>query len=428
MTLLPSNLRREAKDLVVEKMWTGASWAEGPCWLPADNKLLFSDVINSAQYLLDPETRRVSLFRVHSTNGNGNCIDDINVHKRFYGFYPPELEDLADYIILTCEHGRRSVTASVPPHAIERYIETYGHDSSASPAQQQQQQQQQQQRRRGSDDDQAGLTRENAIVPPYMMITNKVVTEKFQHFRYNSPNDIVVRPGDGTIWFTDPPFGITSNKEGYQAGSQMNGCFVYCLYPTHLCTVRSRTGKDGEPLPLPGEDVGQNANSLNRLNETRHAVRIAVVDAILPNGLAFSPDGKRLYVADCSLEVYQFRDGQGEIRVYDVVDGEEREYVSERVNKEGEIEEMVTLSYREVKAVNGRTFCTISPGIPDGFRVDADGYIYTSSAHAIIVYTPDGVEVNRIEIPERVSNCSFGGKEGRDLYVTADHSIYRIRF
>lgn len=420
MTLLPSGLRREAKDLVAEKMWTGGSWVEGPCWLPSDNKLLFSDVINSAQYLLDPETKQVSLLRVHTTNGNGNCLDHVNVHKRYYGFYPPELEDMADYIILTCESGRRCVTATVPPHAIERYIEKYGHDSSASPTQQQ---------RRRSDD---GFTRQHAIIPPYMMITNKVVTEMFQVFRYNSPNDIVIRPNDGTIWFTDPPFGILSNKEGYQAGSQLNGCFVYCVYPSHLCTVKSRTGKDGQPLPLPTpeecEEVGQNADSLNRLNETRHVVRFAVVDAIVPNGLAFSPDGSKLYVADCSLEVFQFRDGQGEIRVYDIVEGEEREYVSERMNKEGEIEEKVTLSYREVRAVNGRTFCKINPGIPDGFRVDADGYIYTSSAHAIIVYSPEGVEVNRIELPERVSNCSFGGKDGHDLYVSADHSIYRIQF
>lgn len=420
MTLLPSGLRREAKDLVAEKMWTGAAWTEGPCWLPSDNKLLFSDVINSTQYLLDPETRKVSVLRSHTMNGNGNTIDHVNVHKRYYGFYPPELEDLADYVILTCESGRRSVSATVPPHAIERYVAKYGYDSSKSPAVQ---------ARRYEDE---GLSRAHAIVPPYMMITNKVVSEKFQTFRYNSPNDVVIRPNDGTIWFTDPPFGILSNKEGYQAGSQMNGCYVYCVYPTHLCRVKSRTGKNGEPLPLPTkeecEEIGQNADALNRLNETRHVVRLGVTDVITPNGLAFSPDGSKLYVADCSLEVYDFRDGCGDILVYDIIEGDEREYVSERINKEGEIEEKVTLVYREIKAVNRRSFCTINPGIPDGFRVDADGYVYSSSAHAIIVFSPEGKEVNRIELPERVSNCSFGGKDGHDLFVTADHSIYRIRF
>ncbi|KPA83661.1 gluconolactonase [Leptomonas pyrrhocoris] len=382
MTLLPKNLRREAKDLVVEKMWTGAAWTEGPCWLPSDNKLLFSDVINSTQYLLDPETKTVSVLRIHTVNGNGNTIDNVNVHKHYYGFYPPELEDLADYIILTAESGRRTVSATVPPHAIERYIAKYGNDSSKSPAMQ----------TRWRED--AGLTRAHAIIPPYMMITNKVVSEKFQTCRYNSPNDIVIRPNDGTIWFTDPPFGITSNKEGYHAGSQLNTCHVFCIYPSHLCTVKSRTGKNGEPLPLPTkeecEEIGQNADAINRLNETRHVVRLGVTDVIMPNGLAFSPDGSKLYVADCSAEVYDFRDGVAQIFVYDIVDGGEKEYVSERVNKEGEIEEKVTLSYREVKAVNRRTFCEINPGIPDGFRVDADGYIYTSSAHAIIVYTPEG--------------------------------------
>ncbi|KPI86924.1 gluconolactonase [Leptomonas seymouri] len=180
------------------------------------------------------------------------------------------------------------------------------------------------------------------------MMTNLIGSELFQAFRYNSPNDVVIRPKDGTIWFTDPPFGFLSNREGYQAGSQLNSCFVLCICPSHLCTVKSRTGKNGEPLPLPTreecEGVGQCADARNRLRETRHVVRLGLTDVIIPNGLAFSPDGRELYVADCSLEFFGFCDGRSEIVVYDIVEGDEREYVSESANKMGEVEEQVTLS------------------------------------------------------------------------------------
>lgn len=441
MTLLPGNINRSRKDLSPELMWTGTNWAEGPCWLPTEGKLLFSDVVSSAQYLLDPDTKQVELFRHHSGNGNGNAVDHVNHRHRYYGFYPPELEDLADYIVLTCEHGRRCVSASVPPHAIERYIARYGNDSSLAARTGHVAEREDSPDKKNGKNNQSsdiavadmqldGKSRATAMVPSYMMITNKIVVEKFQSFRFNSPNDIVIRPTDGTIWFTDPPYGILSNKEGYQAGSQMNGCYVYCLYPTHLCSVVERTGPKGEPLPLiPREELDSiHHTAINVLNSNYQVLRIAVVDAIRPNGLAFSPDGMRLYVADCSSEDFKFRDGRREIRVYDLIDGGEQESTAEQFTKEGAVVETVTLRYRETRAINGRQFCSISPGIPDGFRLDAEGYVYTSCADAIIVYDPDGVEVNRVVLPERVSNCSFGGKDGHDLYVSADHSIYRIRF
>jgi gluconolactonase len=174
--------------------------------------------------------------------------------------------------------------------------------------------------------------------------------------RFNSPNDIVVA-ADGTIWFTDPPYGILSDHEGHAAPQEYDGCFVF------------------------------------RFDEVTGEVRPVVTDMVHPNGLAFSPDESLLYVSDTA-------EAEHWIRVYDVVDGECR---------------------------NGRLFAVIEPPAPDGFRVDELGRIWTSSGDSVQVLDPDGTVVGRIPVPERVSNVCFGGEDGRDLYITATSSLYRIR-
>jgi gluconolactonase len=189
-----------------------------------------------------------------------------------------------------------------------------------------------------------------------------VLVDRWEGRRFNSPNDLVVRP-DGSIWFTDPPYGILSDREGYKSDPEIWGNHVYRFDPV--------TGE----------------------------LRVMVTDVEEPNGLAFSPDSTTLYVADTSAASKKDGTGNHHIRAYRVV--------GERV-------------------LDGRVFCVVTPGLADGFRLDVNGNIFTSSEDAIQVFAPDGVLIGRIPIPERVSNCCWGGPERNVLYITASSSLYRI--
>ena len=180
--------------------------------------------------------------------------------------------------------------------------------------------------------------------------------------RLNSPNDVVVK-SDGTIWFTDPPYGILSNREGYKADSEQEGCFVFRLDP------------------VSGE------------------LSAVITDMVHPNGLAFSVDESLLYVSDTSQGFFGDT-GDFHIRVYNVVDG--------------------------VSTAHGRGFVRIADGLSDGFRLDTHGNIYTSAADAIYVISPDGTTIGRIPVPERISNCCWGGPERRTLFITASTGLYSI--
>ncbi|MDR1520006.1 MAG: SMP-30/gluconolactonase/LRE family protein [Planctomycetota bacterium] len=190
-----------------------------------------------------------------------------------------------------------------------------------------------------------------------------VLADKYDGKRLNSPNDLVVK-SDGGIWFTDPPYGIIGDQEGYKSESQVIGCWVYRLDP-----------ESGE-------------------------LSIATTDVQRPNGLAFSPDESILYVADMSLVDFPTL-GRRRITAYEVVEGK--------------------------RLANARKLADITPGIPDGFRVDREGRIFTSSDDGIQVLAPDGTLLGKILVPERVSNCTFGGKNEDVLYITATTSLYRIR-
>lgn len=188
------------------------------------------------------------------------------------------------------------------------------------------------------------------------------IVDRFEGHRLNSPNDVVVA-ADGSVWFTDPPYGILeSGREGHPGEKEYGGCFVF------------------------------------RFEEATGRLTPVVTDMVHPNGLAFSPDESLLYVADTSFG--DMEGGKSHIRVYDVVDGSCR---------------------------NGRLFAEVSPPVPDGFRVDVEGRIWTSTGDSVLVLDPHGETVGRIPMPERVSNVCFGGADGRDLYITASTSLYRIR-
>ncbi|MBF0678591.1 MAG: SMP-30/gluconolactonase/LRE family protein [Devosia sp.] len=182
-----------------------------------------------------------------------------------------------------------------------------------------------------------------------------VIADSFEGKRLNSPNDVVVH-SDGSIWFTDPTYGIQSDYEGHKATPE------------------------------------QETNNVYRVDPQTGAIEAMVRDFVQPNGLAFSPDETKLYVADSGSPRH--------IRVFDVVAGR-------------------TLA-------NGRVFCTVDPGLPDGFRFDIDGNLWTSAGDGVHCFAPDGTLIGKILTPERVANLTFGGPKGNRLYIAATSSIYAV--
>jgi gluconolactonase len=183
------------------------------------------------------------------------------------------------------------------------------------------------------------------------------LVDSFDGKKLNSPNDVVVK-SDGTVWFTDPEYGL-KNKPGTKEkeDKQQAGNYVFRHDP--------KTGK----------------------------TTAVVKDFVQPNGLAFSPDEKKLYVADSGTPRH--------IRVFDVgADG--------------------TLT-------NGRVFCSIDKGGPDGIRVDKDGRVWSSAGDGVQVFAIDGSRIGRILVPEAPANLCFGGEDGKTLFMTARKSLYSVK-
>ena len=182
--------------------------------------------------------------------------------------------------------------------------------------------------------------------------------------KLNSPNDLVVK-SDGTIWFTDPPYGILSNAEGHLAPSEQTGNFVYCFDPI----------------------TGQLNVASDCLEE--------------PNGLAFSPDEKILYVSDTSAALRTDGTGNHHIVRFEVQ--------SNNV------------------LLNPSVFAVIHPGLADGIRVDVNGWLYSSSADSVQVFHTDGSLLGKIAVPEKVGNLTFGSAHRNELFIVASTSLYRIK-
>ncbi len=188
-----------------------------------------------------------------------------------------------------------------------------------------------------------------------------ILVDNYQGKKLNSPNDLVTK-SDGTIWFTDPPYGILSNHEGYQADSELGHCYVF------------------------------------RFDPKTNDLSIVATDRDKPNGLAFNLDESILYVSDTGKSHKE--DGWHHIFAYDVLEGK-------------------TLS-------PGRIFAEINPGLSDGFRLDKHGYIFTSAKDSIQVYSPEAELLGKIMVPEPIANCTFGGANKDRLFITATSSLYSI--
>ena len=188
-----------------------------------------------------------------------------------------------------------------------------------------------------------------------------VLASHFEGKRLNSPNDVVV-DSKGDIWFTDPDYGILSDYEGYRADSEIGRCNVYCL------------SADGARL------------------------RIVCDDFVKPNGLAFSPDESRLFIADSAAS--HDDNAPRHIRVFDVT-------------SEGGLR-------------NGRVFIEMQSGVPDGMRIDEHGNVWTSAEDGVHCYAPDGTLLGKILIPEVVANVTFGGFNRNRLFIAATSSIYSL--
>jgi gluconolactonase len=179
-----------------------------------------------------------------------------------------------------------------------------------------------------------------------------VIADLFDGKRLNSPNDVVVK-SDGSVYFTDPPYGIAADKQEQPKQG------VYRIFP------------DGKEIAM------------------------VVDDFEMPNGLAFSPDEKHLYIDDSSAR---------HIRIFDV-------------KNDGSL-------------TNGRIFIDMNinePGLPDGMKVDAAGHIFCTGPGGVWVINSDGKHLGTIITPEIAANCAWGGKDWKSLYITATTSIYVIR-
>ena len=235
-----------AAHVRVERLWSGARWAEGPTWFAAGRYLVWSDIPNNRMMRFVEPSGEVSVFRERSNNSNGNTVDNQGR-------------------LVTCEHLTRRVTRTEIDGSIT------------------------------------------------------VIAEKWNGKRLNSPNDVVVK-SDDSIWFTDPAYGIDTDYEGNRAEREIGGCHVY------------------------------------RVDAKSGAVTAVVTDMIRPNGMAFSPDEKYLYVADTGATHKE--DGPRHIRRFEVD--------SNGANLSG-----------------GEIFAESTAGLFDGFRVNRNGRIWTSTAEGV---------------------------------------------
>jgi gluconolactonase len=273
-------------DAVLETLYDGCSWAEGPVWFGDGNFLVWSDIPNNRMLKWVPGLG-VTSFRSPSNFVNGNTRD-------------------RQGRLISCSHGARAVLRTEWGGSITTLVDRY----------------------RGK--------------------------------RLNSPNDVVVK-SDGTIWFTDPPYGILSDHEGYKSDQEQEGCYVYRFDPA-----------DGS-LVVVADDFEK------------------------PNGLAFSPDESVLYISDTGRS--HDPDCPTHIRQFSVVGD---------------------------RLTSPSVFADIEVGLPDGFRLDSEGNVWTSTGQGVDVFNPAGALLGRIHTGAKTANVVFGGAERNRLFITCSQYLMYI--
>lgn len=188
-----------------------------------------------------------------------------------------------------------------------------------------------------------------------------VLADQYQGQRLNSPNDVVVK-SDGSIWFTDPSYGIMMDYEGDRTIGEIDGCHVYRIDPQNLKVSR------------------------------------VADDYVKPNGLAFSPDEAHLFIADTG-GTHQ-KDGPAHIRKHEV-------------HANGTLGE-------------GRVIADCDCGFFDGFRLDRNDRIWTSAADGVHCLSSTGTLLGKIRIPEIVANVCFGGPKLNRLFICGTTSLYSV--
>jgi gluconolactonase len=187
-----------------------------------------------------------------------------------------------------------------------------------------------------------------------------VLADRYQGKLLNSPNDVVVK-SDGSVWFTDPLYGIQTDYEGGRRQSELPPA-VYRLDP--------RSG----------------------------ALDVVADDFRGPNGLCFSPDESRLYIAETGDALAA--DPERHIRVFDAADG--------------------------ASLAGGRVFHNIEPGNADGFRCDEHGNLWSSAADGVHCIDPSGALLGKVLVPQTVANLTFGERNRSRLFVCGSQSLYAI--
>lgn len=310
----------------IQRLWTGALWAEGPAWNAQGRYLVWSDIPNNRQMRWIEDNGRVSVFRLPSNNSNGNSFD-------FQGRQ------------LSCEH-------------LTRRVVRYELDGSVT-----------------------------------------VLADSFNGKRLNSPNDVVPHP-DGSYWFTDPPYGGQLYEGAPDAAggpSNSNG------------RLKNRLGQAAEIGPARRE-LPTNCYRIDPSGRVDMVISEAQVPD--PNGLCFSPDFKKLYVASTGKGPGDSGPGgKGDMHVFDV--GSDNKLSNQKLFSDFMID-------------------GVKCG-PDGVRADVEGNLWFSSNagravgySGVTVWSPEGKLLGRIRLPEICGNVCFGGPKRNRLFMAASQSLYAV--
>ncbi len=280
-------------NAVVERLFTGCRWAEGPVWFGDARCLIWSDIPNNRMLRWNEESQEVSVYRSPAHHSNGNTRD-------------------RQGRLVTCEHTGRRVTRTE-------------HDGSIT-----------------------------------------VLIDSFEGKLLNSPNDVVVH-SDGSVWFTDPGYGIMLNYEGKVAEAE---------------------------LP----------NRIYRLDPDSGHTAIVADDFLRPNGLCFSPGEDFLYIVDTGRS--HDPDGPSHIRVFDVT-------ADNRLENGRVFVDMNPGMADGIRCDEDGNLWAAAGWAGPGF----DG------AHC---YAPDGTRIGQIHLPEICANLCFGGAEKNRLFMAGSQSLYAV--